>query len=185
MLNQTTEIIAEVKTASPFGWKSAYSWEELFALAERIGDVISIHTDARWQGSFELLQKARSMTDKQILAKGIHADDAQIDRALGSGADWVLVVGRVPKTHLEHCLIEPTAIEQFAELPDGARAVWNKRDLSTGGLKSETFAQARQAWPGWLAQASYIRTVGDAEPTANAVLVGTHLPEFAASLKRS
>ncbi|MAJ97292.1 MAG: hypothetical protein CMI56_01585 [Parcubacteria group bacterium] len=47
-----------------------------------MGDIISIHTDSRWGGSFELLEKARGLTDKPILAKGIHKDDADIEKAL-------------------------------------------------------------------------------------------------------
>ena len=39
------QIIAEVKTGSPFGFKSGRTWGELFKTAERAGDVISIHTD--------------------------------------------------------------------------------------------------------------------------------------------
>ena len=70
------EIIAEVKTQSPFGYKSDKSWDELFEVANKVGDIISIHTDRRWGGSFELLQKARSLTNKPILAKGIHKNDA-------------------------------------------------------------------------------------------------------------
>ena len=66
------EIIAEVKTHSPFGYTSEKSWDELFAVANEIRDILSIHTDPRWGGSFELLEKARSRTNKPILAKGIH-----------------------------------------------------------------------------------------------------------------
>ncbi len=64
------QIIAEVKIQSPFGFKSEKSWDELFVIAEKAGDIISIHTDARWGGSFELIKKAKSLTKKQILAKG-------------------------------------------------------------------------------------------------------------------
>ena len=63
------ELIAEVKTASPFGWSSNRSWEELFDLANQYGDIISIHTDSRWGGSFDLLKQARQQTTKPILAK--------------------------------------------------------------------------------------------------------------------
>jgi indole-3-glycerol phosphate synthase len=38
-------IIAEVKTASPFGFKSDRRWDELLALADEISDMVSIHTD--------------------------------------------------------------------------------------------------------------------------------------------
>jgi indole-3-glycerol phosphate synthase len=170
--------IAEVKTASPFGWRSEKSWGELFEIANQYGDWISVHTDPRWDGSFELVAKARKLTDKPILAKGIHADDADIRKALDAGADWLLVVGRAPEVHPEQCLIEVITVADFQTLPAGTKAVWNSRDLATGGPKSETFADARAAWDGWLCQASNIRTPDDVASGADAILVGTHLPEF-------
>ena len=176
------EVIAEVKTKSPFGFTAEKSWGELFAIAEKVGDIISIHTDMRWGGSFELLAKARALTKKPILAKGIHASDAEIIRALELGADFVLVVGRIPKINVEKCFIEPNSLEELKTIPENLRAVWNSRDLETGGLKKETFAEAREISKGWLCQASNITTVADIARGADAVLVGSHLSEFADSL---
>jgi indole-3-glycerol phosphate synthase len=176
------KIIAEVKTHSPFGWEAGESWEELFELAERVGDIISIHTDARWHGSFELLAKARARTHKPILAKGIHATDAEVVRALEAGADYVLVVGRVPGMHLAQCMVEPNTLTELAALPTAVKAVWNSRDLATGGRKPDNFAAARKVFGGWLCQASNIRTVRDVDERADAVLVGSHLRQFADSL---
>jgi len=182
---KSVSIIAEVKTESPFGYNADKSWDELFAIANEVGDIISIHTDPRWGGSFELIKKTRAMTDKPILAKGIHATDAEIKKMLECGADWVLVVGRIPAVHADRCMIEPYTLEELRTVPTGLRAVWNSRDLKTGGLKSETFQQAREIFKGWLCQASNIRTVSDIERGANAVLVGSHMPEFASSLTAS
>jgi indole-3-glycerol phosphate synthase len=176
------EIIAEVKTRSPFGYVAEKSWDELFAIAENIGDIISIHTDERWGGSFDLLKEARARTEKSILAKGIHANNDDIALAFDHGADWVLVVGRMSPIQPEKCLIEPLTLQELAAIPLGLRAVWNSRDLSDGSLKKETFAEARTAFSGWLCQASNIRTVADIAPGADAVLVGTHLGSFASSL---
>ena len=92
-----TAIITEVKTQSPFGWESDKTWDELFAIANDIGDILSVHTDARWGGSFDLIRKARAMTDKPILAKGIHATDDDVQQAIDAGADFVLVVVRVTR----------------------------------------------------------------------------------------
>lgn len=176
------EIIAEVKTQSPFGYKAEKSWDELFVFADSVGDMLSIHTDPRWGGSFELLKKARSLTNKSILAKGIHQNDADIEKAIDVGADWVLVVGRIPAVHIEKCLIEPLTIEELRTIPKHLRAVWNARDLKNGSVKTDTFVEARKAFGGWLCQASHIRTVADIEEGANAVLVGTNLIEFAESV---
>jgi indole-3-glycerol phosphate synthase len=176
------EIIAEVKTDSPFGYRSSESWKDLFDLAVSVGDIVSIHTDPRWGGSFELLRKARRLTSIPILAKGIHATDAEVEEAIAAGAEYVLVVGRVPRVHKERCLIEPYTLRELSTLPADARAVWNSRDLGTGGMKDEMFDDARKIWKGWLCQASNIRTVADIEDGADAVLVGTHLRSFAESL---
>lgn len=177
------QIIAEVKTHSPFGWQSPQSWDELFAIAESVGDIISVHTDPRWHGSFELIKKARALTTKPILAKGIHASDQDVQAALDAGADYVLVVGRIPDSHLDKCFIEPNSLAELLTLPAGTKAVWNSRDLKTGGLKSETFAQARQAFPEWLCQASNIASLADVNPKADAILVGTHLAKLATELR--
>ncbi len=175
-------LIAEVKTQSPFGFRSDKSWEELFAVANTYGDMLSIHTDPRWGGSFELLARARAMTNKPILAKGIHATDEEIERAIALGADKVLVVGRVPAVHLEQCFIEPYTLSELRSLPLGTSAVWNSRDLTTGALKPDTFAAARAIHQSYLIQASNIRTIADVDPTANAILVGQNLEQFIASL---
>jgi indole-3-glycerol phosphate synthase len=177
------EIIAEVKTRSPFGHASDKSWDELFEVANKIGDIISIHTDLRWGGSFELLEKARALTDKPILAKGIHKNDTDVERAIALGANWVLVVGRIPAVHAEKCLIEPLTLEELKRIPENFRAVWNARDLKDGSLKTETFAEARKVFGGWLCQASHLQTVADIKEGADAVLVGTNLLGFVASLQ--
>jgi indole-3-glycerol phosphate synthase len=154
----------------------------MFEIANRIGDIISIHTDARWNGSFELIKKAKSMTDKSILAKGIHATDDEIEKAIAAGADYVLVVGRIPKVHLDKCLIEPLTLAELKTIPPNMKVVWNSRDLSNGGMKTETFEEARQIFSGWMCQASNLKTVADIKAGVDAVLVGTNLVEFAKSL---
>ncbi len=177
------QIIAEVKTKSPFGFESTLGWEELFKLAEIVGDIISIHTDSRWGGSFDLISKARKMTSKKLLAKGIHSKDEEINKALKKGADLVLVVGRIPGIHRDKCLIEPLNLEELKKIPSDCKIVWNSRDLFNGELKKETFEQAREIWKGWLCQASNIKTIEDIKEGADAVIVGSNLIEFAESLK--
>lgn len=182
MLNNRVLVVAEVKTHSPFGWKSEKSWEELFQIANGIGDVLSIHTEKDWHGSMDLVRKAKSLTNKPILAKGVHPVDEDIEKALEAGADYVLVVGRIPKIHLDKCWLEPVNLQELKSYPEGSKVVWNTRDLNTGNPKIETFMEARQLWDGWLAQASNIVTIDDVDPLADAVIVGTHLQEFAESL---
>lgn len=178
------EIIAEVKTKSPFGFSSDKSWDELFSVANSVGDIISIHTDPRWAGSFDLVKKARSLTNKPILAKGIHENDSLVKKAFESGADWVLVVGRIPGINPEKCFIESLTLEELSHIPKNLRVVWNSRDIETGGTKRETFSDARKVFNGWLCQASNIKTIADVESGADAVLVGAHLLEFATSIEK-
>ena len=122
------------------------------------------------------------ITPKPILAKGIHQTDEDIQKALDAGADYVLVVGRIPKIVNEKCLIEPLDLEELKTIPPNLKVVWNSRDLENGELKKETFEQAREIFKGWLCQASNIKTVKDIKQGADAVLIGTHLEEFADSI---
>lgn len=190
------EFFAEVKPYSPSGWQSPYEWDELFELANEVGDVISIHTSYRWGGSFSLISKARNHTTKPILAKGIHPHDDHIKRALDCGANYVLVVGRIPNIHQHRCVIEPLTLDGLSLIPSEFRVAWNARDLvglfrKIAKLEGErtnrpTFAEARKIRPqGWMCQASNLKTIADIQSDASAVLVGTHLPEFITSLKAS
>lgn len=178
-------LITEVKTNSPYGWESDKSWDYLFEIANSIGNIISIHTDPRWSGSFELIKKARKMTDKPILAKGIHKSDKDILNALESGADYVLVVGRISGVHLDKCLIEPFSLNELKVISPDTKAVWNSRDLSDGSNKSETFDEARDIFSGWLCQASNISSLRDINPKADAVLIGTQLEKIANEIKEN
>ena len=172
------EMIAGVKTR-----QSIYTWLELFITADYIGDVIAVYTDKEFNGSYDLIARARRLTDKPILAKGIHATDENVKKAIDAGANYVLVVGRIPEVYQEKCWIEPYTLEELARIPEEFKVVWNSRDLRTGGLKEETFEQARQIRKGWLCQASNIGTMKDVHPEADGILVGTHLVEFERSLR--
>ncbi|MES3030822.1 MAG: hypothetical protein V4697_00200 [Patescibacteria group bacterium] len=181
-MNSFPQIIAEVKTQSPFDFKSQKTWDELFQIAEKAGDIISIHTDPRWGGFFDLIKKAKSLTSKPILAKGIHATDEEVQKAIDAGADYVLVVGRIPCIHHDKCLIEPLTLLELKTIPETFKVVWNSRDLLDGGIKKETFEEARAIFKGWLCQASNIKSVRDIEEGADAVLVGANLEGFVGSL---
>ncbi|MFA6050370.1 MAG: hypothetical protein WC761_04205 [Candidatus Paceibacterota bacterium] len=186
MFNNTI-IIAEVKPKSPT-FDSGKSWDELFELASGIGDWISIHTNPLWGGSFDLISKAKSKTDKPILAKGFHDTDEEVKRAVKLGADFVLVVGRIPNVHRDKCIIEPYDLPEFMRIPDEFKSAWNSRDLKalrtkTESKKKENFADVRAMRPDiWLCQASNLVTMDDIVPGADAVLVGTNLESFGKSL---
>ena len=70
--------------------------------------------------------------------------DEEIKKALSLGADYVLVVGRIPNVHPEKCLIEPLTLEELSHIPEDLKVVWNSRDLDNGGMKTETFEEARK-----------------------------------------
>lgn len=173
--------IAEVKQQSPFGFhQTRYTWDQLLTRAQQIADMISIHTDPRWGGGFSYVSAARLATHPRlpILAKGIHPTDDDLRRAFDAGADYALCVGRIPADDLvDRCLIEMGS-EHLLYLPRAVKAVHNARDLATGGANLITFAYARSLHPGWLCQASMIRSWADVHPGANAILVGEHLMDF-------
>jgi indole-3-glycerol phosphate synthase len=182
------QVIAEIKTQSPSGFNSPYSWDELFKLANSnpYVDVISIHTNPKWGGSFDLIRKAKSLTRKPILAKGIHETDEEVQKAIEAGADFVLVVGRVPKVHKDKCFLEPYLIDEIKDYPAHSTVVWNSRDLKAlpnEKFKKETIRDVRVVWKGRLIQASNLKTKDDMHTRADAVLVGSNLPEFLASLE--
>ena len=197
-------VIAEVKTWSPRGERlTLNTWEQQVVLADKVGNMVSIHTNPLWKGSFDHISQARKLTSRPILAKGFHETDDDIIRAIDQGADAVLVVGRLPKVHLDKCFLEPLTLDELTTIPPQQWAVWNSRDLSslkdlpgipeflrnrwkqragTSDRKRESFSEARNTRKGLLCQASNLKTIADIEPGADAVLVGSHLESFAASL---
>lgn len=190
----TPLFIAEVKTESPFGFKSERSWNDLLDVAVEHGDMIAVHTDERWGGSFAQLYAAAErlrridIDDRRplLLAKGIHAHDSEVRMALNCGADLVLVVDRQPPRELAPaCIWEPT---YFSTMMAGKsldqRIMWNQRDLATGEPRGSmySFGDIRRAHLGWLAQASFIKTPDDVHPDADAFIVGEHLLTFVEAL---
>lgn len=164
-------VVAEVKAKSPFGFVNPMPVEKQLRLCETVGDIVSIHTNEWWGGSWAWLALARRMTKKPILAKGFHATSADVQHALDCGADYVLTVGWWNGD--ERCWHE---CESLAELAASAapKAVWNSRNPRTGETRSEKITDARNVRIGWLCQASGIRTpadIGDVE----AVLIGQGL----------
>jgi hypothetical protein len=154
----------------------------LLEIAVEHGDSLSIHTDPRWGGSFDLVRRARKITEKFILAKGIHESDDHVKQALDAGADAVLVVGRFPDCGNDRCWLEPRFLIDLERYLSSTKVVWNTRDLRDGTPKRESWDRARTLWSGWLCQASNIRTLADVDPRADAFLVGEHMPQVVKEL---
>jgi len=182
-------LIAEVKPQSPFR-EGKERWSTLFTLADRYGDMIAIHTDPRWGGSMGLLHAACRLTDKPVLAKGIHATDDEVEEAFRCGADSVLVVGRLPgeRIDISRCMIEPTCVSEVvnintfdAKTREKIRLVWNSRNLVNGGKKLLGIPDIQDIWSGWLCQASNIESSEDVYEGVDAVLVGTYLAIYTAA----
>ncbi len=175
-------VVAEVKMQSPYGWVNPTKklWWDAFLLCREVGDVISVHTDALWGGSFSDIESARQETDKPILAKGFHPTVKHVEKALAAGATFVLTVGWWPGGKLgPYCWHEA---ESMLELMDSEaiQCVWNARDPRTGQPRRGAPADvqmANEARRGgeWLCQASHIRGPADVVPGMDAILIGEGL----------
>ncbi len=177
--------IAEIKTQSPFGYKSEHSFISLMNLAITYGDWISVHTNALWGGDYDALAFVRDMeVNKPILAKGIHGTDDDIQRALDHGANYVLVVDRIPhEKYFDKVLIEISHLSDFETVSkfyskspySDLKFVHNTRELNSGLPKKRyTYPEYRENCK-WLCQASGIRSLKDVNSDANAFIVGEHL----------
>jgi indole-3-glycerol phosphate synthase len=189
-MNRESQIfIGEIKVKSPFTkLNRPKSFDKLMRLCINHADCISVHTDARWGGSFENIRKVFPYTTSPILAKGIHGSDVEIREAMNMGATYVLVVGRIPEDEklLPYCWLEPTNLKQLDEFCSKVECtmVWNSRNLEDGCLKEGTFDDALKLTKSQqLIQASNIRSVEDVHPLASGYIVGTYLPQFIKSIK--
>lgn len=193
-MNNKPIFIAEVKIKSPFGFNKKDEWNYRFDLARNYGDWISIHTNHLWGGDISNIKLARENTDKPILAKGFHKTDKEIRQCLDAGANYVLIVDRIPeRKYIDNCLLEFSEFKELqkaANIYPWAKFVWNARDLKTGKLKSSSilgkvinhftlFDIYREINKNiWLCQASGILNKQQVNPLANAFLVGENLPQF-------
>lgn len=186
--------IAEVKTQSPFGFKSNRTWFELFNIADQYGDIISVHTNPLWGGSFDLLYLAKQKTKKPILAKGLHLSNDEIKKAIDYGADYILCYdGGCDPQNWNKLFIEPKNIKSldymirnnsipFAK-PSFPKILWNQRNLFTGKQSETSFDEVRNKYPDYyLCQASFIKKIEDVHPKANAFIVGQYLETFVGTL---
>lgn len=188
--------IAEIKTRNPFGWQSGFCFSDLMEKAIEHGDWISVHTNALWGGDFDSISFVRRNTNKPILAKGIHASDDDIKRAVDHGADYVLVVDRFSYCHghiakLIYEINEPkfsAETDKWSSIGHGHvshliyennKFMCNSRDLRTGCVKENGGGLQAYLNAGvWVCQASGIRNIHEVNPRVNAYIVGEHLVNF-------
>lgn len=169
--------IAEIKTKSPFGFRADHSFFQLMDMAVNHGDWISVHVDALYGGDVNSLSFVRQATDKPILAKGLHNTDDDIQRSFDHGADYVLVVDRIPNHQFpfDRILLEPRTLGPKKADPR-YRMVCNSRDLITNST-TNFWEQYRKFAP-WLCQASNITSMDKVKFDADAFIVGSYLPLF-------
>ncbi len=175
--------IAEIKTQSPFGYKSQFTFNELMETAITHGDWISVHDNALWGGDYETISFVRKYTRKPILAKGLHRTEDDINRALDHGADYVLLVDSLPMTRklMSKCIVEHRHFEVVTEeskvFPE-VKFMCNSRDLRTGLPKKRDELQDYLDLGVWVCQASGIRNPLDVREGVSAFIVGEHLIHF-------
>lgn len=186
--------IAEVKVMSKFGFTSEYDYSTLLEMAIEHGDMISIHTSGEFGGSMAALRLARKLASenwrstKSVIAKGFHKTDDEIDECIDNGANFVLVVNRIPHVDLhDFCIIEVSDFDQFLKWSDeypSLKYLHNRRDIHKSGMLSghDSFIEWRLARTNvWLCQASGIRSKLDVHDSSDAFIVGSYLSEFCKS----
>jgi len=196
-VNGNKTFIAEIKTQSPFGYKSTHNFNQLMDVALECGDWISVHTCAMWGGDYQTLSYVRKYTDKPIVAKGIHGTDDDIARAFDHGANYVLVVNRYSYKYLSNfdvsdkILNELTTFESLQNFNISGsffdyrnnNYVWNSRDLRTGNVQECRIKELKDLQLKTVVQASNIKSIDDVHANADAFIVGTHLVDFCETLK--
>ncbi len=188
--------IAEIKTQSPYGFKSDYSFAQLMHYAIEYGDWISVHTNPLWDGSMEAISFVRKFTDKPILAKGLHSRPRDIKETFERGASSCLTVDYIPNVisndwyndnfYNHRLLLEYSNINKVKKfLNSNNHRVWkeqkfvyNLRDLRTGFLKKKNELQDYLDLGLWTCQASGIKSIKDVHPGVDAFIVGQNLVDF-------
>lgn len=179
-------VVAEVKDRTPFN--ATYSAPDRYVqlrICEDVGDIISIHTNPLWGGSWEWLTEVCMLTTKPVLAKGFHDTVVDVQRALDCGATHVLTVGWDGGPHWERCWMECENLAQLRlQRRAGHRCVWNARDPRTGATRDTPWTGGwdsvmacngdRRRDP-WICQASHIRGPQHVVPGVSAILIGTGL----------
>lgn len=184
--------IAEIKKKSPFGYTTDVPFISLMEYAVKYGDWISVHTNALWGGDYDSISFVRRFTNKPILAKGIHGTDDDIQRALDHGADYVLVVDRIPTYRFWNKVIfEFSTLSGFKKVIDHVgkwpehcpvKLVYNSRDLNTGLSKTVNELDEVLKLGHWTCQASNIVIPQQVNPNVQAFIVGECMVDFCKNL---
>lgn len=169
-------VVGEVKEKSPFGYKSALTRYQQLEWLDGWADVISIHTNPMWGGSFDWLKEARTLTKKPILAKGFHDTIFDVETALACGANYILTVGWCPN---KLCWHECETVDELFE-SQASMVVWNARNPRTGELRKEKLndivnINKCKLNHSPICQASRITKASDVNPSVEAVLIGEGL----------
>lgn len=168
--------IAEIKTQSPYGFKSDKLFCELAEIACHYGDWVGVHTGALFSGCKQAIDLVRKMTDKPIFAKGFHTND-EIPELLARGATYALMVDEYPNLDFGNntVLVEWSSDNNPVK---SHKIVWNSRDLRTGKKKDFTVLDRLIKQGYWVCQASNIKSPTDVREGVSAFIVGSYLPEF-------
>ena len=192
-------LLAEIKHRSPSAGalSTALTVAERAALYERAGAaMISVLCDAQFfDGAYEHITEARTVTSLPILCKEFVIDEAQLDQARAVGADAVLLIVRclapervevlvaaARERELEPLVEVVTEQESRAAVDAGATLIGvNARDLDTLEMDRVRAARVLAGLPGHVTSVhlSGLRSVEDvagvaATPT-DAALVGEAL----------
>lgn len=182
--------IAEIKTKSMFGFESKYNRETLINCAIDYGDWISVHTDPRFGGGFDDIYRIKQLTKKPILAKGFHCHDDDVKKCFDLGADYVLIVDRLPRDLFDKYgdkllfeLSDLNGTEKVSwDILDNGKFVYNGRNLENGlGKKYIGDYEKYRKMFYWLCGASLIKKPEDIQtyyPNCEAFIVGENLVEF-------
>ncbi len=186
--------IAEIKTQSPFGFKSEKPFAELMELAIKHGDMIAVHDTALYGGDYETISFVRKHTDKPILAKGFHSTAESIELAFKHGATHVLVVDWCPDAKFfskpNGIIYEFSSLDLYKQnlyrMDLFSSVMVNSRNLRTGNCNPEaTIENYRKVNnKAFLCQASNIRDIMQVNSDADAFIVGSQLQRFIASIKK-
>ncbi len=183
------ELIAEVVTQGPDGYRAHRSWEELFNIANGYGDYIAVNVDPLWGGTIGRLQQARAFTSKPLVAKGVFHTDAEIQEARDAGADHVIVTGRVPEyPYGAYCWVDPVTPGMLKRLPltKFDVVVADGQNLYDGSAQPDMYdavvtRMADETDYPHIVQAD-VRFQADIKPETTMVMVGRYLEEYTRGL---